>query len=298
MTIMGWALAVTGGALLLHRMVTPPDGALPWGDAREAWLPVLELAVVCIAARGLDAARWRRIATSIGAIAYVGALAAATWMDATRPVALCGAVLLAVAWAPSRDSTLDPVRPMWCVGALIAATLVAIGEGSGFAGAASEEGMRHLRLARAASWVLPVLWLVHQRAAGTSDRRAARWGRVALTIGVVGMPLVLVLAAGVDTRIRYAASIAADAIIVGVATGAILARSPGDRAAWCLLLVALLIGRVVSVLQVFAKDVVPPYVHAAPAWLFLHALGVLLSVLVLLRPRSLPFSPTNTGTSP
>jgi hypothetical protein len=113
-----------------------------------------------------------------------------------------------------------------------------------------EDGVRQrmLRLARVAATALSLLTLLYRERA-VSSTPWHRPARIALMIGTVGMPTVLVAACFVDTRLKYLLPIPALAMTGGVIVALLEARrtaSPLELWGWLLVAVSMNVGLLVG----------------------------------------------------
>ncbi len=122
-------------------------------------------------------------------------------------------------------------------------------------GTPEELPQRLLRLARVAAVTLPLLALalgaLRDRARDATlgvpvkRERVVEWLVRGMTAGAVGMPLLLTVAAVVDTRLKYLLPVTADLVLAGTFTGCWLAWRLGRRIellGWGLVAASMLVG--------------------------------------------------------
>jgi hypothetical protein len=164
--------------------------------------------------------------------------------------------------------------------------------------------LRMLRLARAAVIALSLLTLLYEgmAARGRTQSRAVHWGRIALLLGTIGMPLILTAAAFISVHIKFLLGVPADAIFAGTLVGAWLAgrhASPLELWGWVLMAASLAVGLVMGL---YAFD--GPW--APPAFLgayndfgrrlarLAHAYAIVLGLLCILVARELDAVPQSS----
>lgn len=108
---------------------------------------------------------------------------------------------------------------------------------------------RFLRLAGAAAMALPLLGILYRVRHFGETTRPARLARMLLGIGFVAMPLVLVLSAFVDHRLKYGLAPASDCVTVALAIACIQALRRGESTALAgfgTLLVSMVLGKLMG----------------------------------------------------
>lgn len=168
-----------------------------------------------------------------GGLALLGVTLAARGLPGGPVLGWLGLGILASSPDPARAIGL-PARLSAVLLFGLALDLLLIAHGAGIELAVQHLGardgvqVRMLRLARVASVAIPLMaWL--QLGLATNRDRAARWGAIAFSVGAIGLPLVLFLAATVSLEAKWVLFIPADATIIGVACAVILARREGRR---------------------------------------------------------------------
>jgi hypothetical protein len=108
---------------------------------------------------------------------------------------------------------------------------------------------RFLRLGATAALALPLLAVIYRFHPLGGDNRPTRVARTLVGIGMVAMPLVLVLSAFVDARLKYALGPASDCFTVALIVACFQAWRSGDRAALAgfgTVLASMLLGKVMG----------------------------------------------------
>jgi len=119
---------------------------------------------------------------------------------------------------------------------------------------------RFLRLAATAAMALPLLAIVHRLRPSSGNGRLTRIARILLGIGMIAVPLVLVLSAFVDARLKYGLGPASDCLAVALMVVCYQAWRGGDGAALAgfgTVLASMLLGKVMG-LYSFDGPLPPP----------------------------------------
>jgi hypothetical protein len=159
-----------------------------------------------------------------------------------------------------------------------------------------EDGVRQrmLRLARVAAVALSFLVLLFQEQAERTDRMpSARRGLLALVIGCVGMPTILVAASFVSVHVKYLLPIPALAAALGVLVALELACGQGaplERWGWLLISISLNAGLVVGLYAFDGPLPAPPTQEVYNGFArrlarLAHAYCIVLGLLAILTAR-------------
>ncbi len=108
--------------------------------------------------------------------------------------------------------------------------------------------LRMVRLARAAAIALSLLTLLYDELLKTSDRKW-RWGLRLLLFGAVSMPCILVSAAVIVLPLKYLLGLPAQAALLGVIAGVVLAvkrSSLSEASGWLLVTISMMAGLVMG----------------------------------------------------
>lgn len=198
----------------------------------DALTPLLYCIGFGYALLGLSAARYPMRLHAGAACLLMGA--ALDVLVGKRPIGLtlfvAGAAMMMLAmWRPVGGVESGFRR----IALLVAATGPALFALHAFAFAPGESLLqaRFLRLGATAAMALPLLATLHRFHPVTGATRAARLARVLCGIGMVAVPLVLVLSAFVDSRLKYALGPASDCFAVALIIVCVQAWQGGDREA-------------------------------------------------------------------
>jgi hypothetical protein len=267
----------------------------------------LQLAVARLLGEATLAERLRRAAgpvLAVGSLLYAGGYVAlalgprhAWFLPVGAALNLFGFALLG--WAACRSSVSAEVRVVLAIFLFGVALDVVSGLDALDAGrllpasVGPEAGVRQrmLRLARVAATALPLLTLLFRDLCPASP--LGRWGRRAMMVGTLAMPVVLTLAGLVWLDLKYLLPIPALAMTGGVLLGLLCARrtaSPLEQWGWLLVVVSMSIGLLIGLFAFDGPLPAPEFVGPYNAFVrrlirFGHAYAIVFGLLAILLAR-------------
>jgi hypothetical protein len=296
------AVWLFGGGIAMRAFgqLAAPGDAIP-RPALDALVPLLYCVGFGYALLGLHAARYT-VWLHLGA---AGMLAAAL-LDALVGNTPAGFALFAAGAAALTLRMLQGARRSGGGAGRLALLVAATGPGLfvlhalAFAAGTDLLQARFLRLGATAAMALPLLATIYHLHVLGVETSAARLARTLSTIGMAAVPLVLVLSAFADQRLKYALGPATDCIVVALVIACVQAWRRGERTAlagFATLLASMLLGKLMG-FYAFDGPLSPPSAMAAyaDAWrvslrnfhidLMVLGYGFLLWPL-LVRPRTI-----------
>ena len=319
----GWTLAIAGFAAAIWIdpwSLSQRDSAMQSGDLqtviRQSQLVVIRMALLQLALSQLIAQAWfdhraMRITswlTATGALIYAaGHALLITWLPFGWLIPI-GAVINLLGFATLCSDGVKQ-RKNWQLTAILGAVCfgmvldMAMGLfivdpdlfRPAYLGADDQVRMRMLRLAQVAVIALPVLALLYYQASLTSQRRAVRLGQWAMTLGAIGMPILLTVAGFTTLLLKYLLSLPSWAVVGGTIMGIWLASHQGRRLelwGWTLIGASLGLGLLMSMYAFdgpfSAPGFIGEYNDFARALLRLgHAYAIVLGILIIFVAREL-----------
>ena len=177
--------------------------------------------------------------TGLGSLAYatgktlLSPWAGSAWLIPAGAL-MCFAGFLLLLWKDIRCGAARERRVILatvCLAMLLAAAVELIGASLDLTlgapvGPEDDQRLRMLRLAQVGVTMLPALTLLHLGLAAKSypDTGSVQWPHVCLSIGTLGMPAILAVAAVTHTGVKFLLPIPAIALFAGTASGLWLAR--------------------------------------------------------------------------